>query len=90
MASMAAASSGVAAPPLDESAAARRGCAEGPAAAAAASAERLRGEAAVIAAGRIDLMEEIALARLAWMRATGTMLDATLDHACGDVAGGTR
>ncbi|WP_437964123.1 TolC family protein [Sorangium sp. So ce260] len=39
---------------------------------------------------RIDLMEEIALTRLAWMRATGTMLDATLDHACGDAAGGTR
>jgi outer membrane protein TolC len=190
---MAAGSSSLAAPPLDEVAATRRVCAEGPAA-AAARAERLRGEAAVTAAGvlpnpslsvqhqrtlsgpgesetvvglsvplglggqrfvlqdaarakataarlgileagvaeieravveaaalesqagrlyaageasiaelldalraaeeaqlaRIDLREEIALTRLAWMRATGTMLDATLDHACGDAAGGTR
>ncbi|XXY48518.1 TolC family protein [Sorangium sp. So ce269] len=39
---------------------------------------------------RIDLLEEIALARLAWMRAAGTTLDATLDHACGDAAGGGR
>ncbi|WP_437979211.1 TolC family protein [Sorangium sp. So ce295] len=29
-------------------------------------------------------------AQPAWMRATGRKLDATLDHACGDAAGGTR
>lgn len=37
---------------------------------------------------RVDLAEEIALARFAWMRAMGTLLDKTLDSACGDAAGG--
>jgi outer membrane protein, heavy metal efflux system len=36
---------------------------------------------------RVDLAEEIALARLAWMRAMGTLLDETLDSACGGAAG---
>ncbi|MGK4006834.1 TolC family protein [Sorangium sp. So ce1036] len=148
------ASSGVAAPPLDEGAAARRVCAEGPAA-AAARAERLRGEAAVTAAGvlpnpslsiqhqrtlsgpaeretvvglsvplglggqrfllqdaaralreqalseahatRFDAVLERAVAEAAALEsqagrlyAAGTRLDAALDHACGDAAGGTR
>jgi outer membrane protein, heavy metal efflux system len=39
---------------------------------------------------RIDLAEEIILARLARMRALGTLLDATLDKACGGPGGGER
>lgn len=39
---------------------------------------------------RIDLVEEIVLARLARMRALGTLLDATLDKACGGPGGAGR
>jgi outer membrane protein TolC len=38
---------------------------------------------------RIDLAEEIARARLARMRAAGTLFDATLDKGCGAITGGT-
>ena len=39
---------------------------------------------------RIDLLEELVLARLARMRALGTLLDATLDKACGGPGGAGR
>jgi cobalt-zinc-cadmium efflux system outer membrane protein len=38
---------------------------------------------------RIDLAEEIARARLARMRAGGTLFNATLDKECGSISGGT-
>ena len=39
---------------------------------------------------RVDLAQEIALARLERMRAEGTQLDPSLDSACGAIAGGAR
>jgi cobalt-zinc-cadmium efflux system outer membrane protein len=39
---------------------------------------------------RLDLAEEMAMARLAAMRASGTLLDASLDRACAGAEGGAR